>query len=60
MHTLREEPESEVSDDLVVNPHQVALEVGDEVYAFEKFVPDAKTGAIWYRGCVSRVDVPPF
>jgi hypothetical protein len=31
----------------------VALEVGDEVYAFEKYTPRAKeTEGVWYRGCV--------
>lgn len=31
----------------------VALEVGDEVYAFEKYVPRGKeTEGIWYRGYV--------
>ena len=31
----------------------VALEVGDEVYAFEKYVPIGKEcEGIWYRGCV--------
>ena len=31
----------------------VALEVSDEVYAFEKYTPKAKeTEVVWYRGCV--------
>ena len=31
----------------------VALEVGDEVYAFEKYIPRGKeTEGIWYRGYV--------
>ncbi len=31
----------------------VALEVGDEVYAFEKYTPKAKEiEVVWYRGCV--------
>src|SRR5260370_1978328 len=31
----------------------VALEVGDKVYAFEKYTPKAKeTEVVWYRGCV--------
>lgn len=31
----------------------VALEVGDEVYAFEKYTPRGKeTEGVWYRGCV--------
>ena len=35
------------------NPYVVGLEVGDEVYAFEEYVP-ATGEAIgpWYRGCV--------
>ena len=32
----------------------VALEVGDEVYAFEKYIPRGKeTESVWYRGCVN-------
>lgn len=34
----------------------VALEVGDEVYAFEKYTPKGKeVEGVWYRGCVSWV-----
>lgn len=34
----------------------VALEVGDEVYAFEKYTPRGKeTETIWYRGWVSHL-----
>ena len=32
----------------------VALEVGDEVYAFEKYTPKGKeVEGVWYRGCVA-------
>ncbi|SCZ89055.1 BZ3500_MvSof-1268-A1-R1_Chr1-1g00923 [Microbotryum saponariae] len=34
----------------VINPHQVALEVGDEVYVFEVFKPDDADDPLWYRG----------
>lgn len=32
----------------------VALEVGDEIYAFEKYTPSPRDNVegIWYRGCV--------
>jgi hypothetical protein len=33
------------------NPYVVALEVGDEVYAFEEYVGEEDNGA-WYRGSV--------
>lgn len=51
-----------LDDATVVNPHQVTLEVGDEVYAFEKFIPDLKTGETWYRGyaCVDLVVMQHF
>lgn len=36
------------------NPYVVALEVGDEVYAFEEYVGTARDGdehkGVWYRG----------
>lgn len=36
------------------NPYVVALEVGDEVYAFEEYVGNARDGdehkGVWYRG----------
>lgn len=33
----------------------VSLEVGDEVYAFEKYAPRAKeVEGVWYRGCVDH------
>lgn len=34
----------------------VTLEVGDEVYAFEKYTPSGRDAleGVWYRGCVSR------
>ncbi|KDQ21902.1 hypothetical protein BOTBODRAFT_169082 [Botryobasidium botryosum FD-172 SS1] len=35
------------------NPFQATLEVGDEVYAFEKFtLPESRGGNTWYRGYV--------
>ncbi|SCV71622.1 BQ2448_3210 [Microbotryum intermedium] len=34
----------------IINPHQVALEVGDEVYVFEVFKPDDAADPLWYRG----------
>ena len=31
----------------------ISLEVGDEVYAFEKYIPRGKeVEGVWYRGCV--------
>lgn len=36
------------------NRDVVTLEVGDEIYAFEKYTPKAKEcEGVWYRGCVS-------
>lgn len=36
------------------NRDVVALEVGDEIYAFERYTPKAKEcEGVWYRGCVS-------
>jgi dedicator of cytokinesis protein 3 len=34
----------------------VSLEVGDEIYAFEKYTPKIKepVEGIWYRGCVAN------
>jgi dedicator of cytokinesis protein 3 len=45
---------TEVSnDEHSVHRDVVSLEVGDEVYAFEKYTPKAKeVEGIWYRGCV--------
>lgn len=32
----------------------VSLEVGDEIYAFEKYTPKGKEcDGVWYRGCVN-------
>jgi len=32
----------------------VALELGDEIYAFERYTPKAgETRDVWYRGCAS-------
>ena len=39
----------------LVHRDVVSLEVGDEVYAFEKYTPrDKDVEGIWYRGCVSK------
>lgn len=36
----------------LVHRDVVSLEVGDEVYAFEKYTPrDKDVEGIWYRGC---------
>ncbi|THV06807.1 cytoplasmic protein [Dendrothele bispora CBS 962.96] len=41
------------NDDHLVNRDVVSLEVGDEVYAFEKYTPKGKeVDGIWYRGYV--------
>lgn len=41
-------------DEHLVHRDVVALEVGDEVYAFERYTPrDKEVEGIWYRGCVS-------
>ncbi len=42
------------TDDQLVYRDVVALEVGDEVYAFEKYIPKGReVEGTWYRGCVS-------
>ncbi|GJE96717.1 cytoplasmic protein [Phanerochaete sordida] len=45
-------------DDNLVHRDVVSLEVGDEVYAFERYIPkDKEVEGIWYRGyvvCTSR------
>lgn len=45
---------TEVSDgDVGGHRDVVSLEVGDEVYAFEKYTPRGKeVEGVWYRGCV--------
>ncbi|KAF5370873.1 hypothetical protein D9758_002073 [Tetrapyrgos nigripes] len=44
---------TEVSNDDHLNKDVVSLEVGDEVYAFEKYTPKGKeVDGIWYRGYV--------
>lgn len=45
---------TEVSDGEVGGHRDVvSLEVGDEVYAFEKYTPRGKeVEGVWYRGCV--------
>ena len=41
------------TDDQMLNREVVSLEVGDEVYAFEKYTPRSKeTDGVWYRGYV--------
>lgn len=43
------------------NPYVVALEVGDEVYAFEEYVPkQSESKATWYRGCVRSLLLTMF
>lgn len=52
LSTLREEPEIDQSmDDALEYSEQAALEIGDEIYAFER-LPDARNGTVWYRGYV--------
>lgn len=42
---------TEGSSDDILHRDVVSLEVGDEVYAFEKFTPKAKEAdGVWYRG----------
>lgn len=49
--TLREEPEMELPlDDTLEYSEQATLEIGDEIYAFEKLVPETRNGSVWYRG----------
>jgi dedicator of cytokinesis protein 3 len=44
---LPEQPD----DDEEQNPYVVALEVGDEIYAFEEYTPNGNGGnGVWYRG----------
>lgn len=44
---------TEASNDELVHRDVVSLEVGDEVYAFEKYTPKGKeVEGIWYRGYV--------
>lgn len=50
LSTLREEPETELMLDDIEYSEQATLEIGDEVYAFEKLVPETRNGAVWYRG----------
>jgi dedicator of cytokinesis protein 3 len=54
-HRNRLSTVTEVStDDNLVNRDVVSLEVGDEVYAFEKYTPRAKeVEGTWYRGYVA-------
>lgn len=40
-------------DEHLVHRDVVSLEVGDEVYAFERYTPkDKEVEGVWYRGCV--------
>jgi len=44
------------NDDHLVHRDVVSLEVGDEVYAFERYTPRGKeVEGIWYRGYVANV-----
>lgn len=50
------------TDDHSVMRDVVSLEVGDEIYAFEKYTPSNKDSVegVWYRGCVrSRHTIYP-
>ena len=50
------------ADDHSVMRDVVSLEVGDEIYAFEKYTPSNKDSVegVWYRGCVcSRHTIYP-
>lgn len=51
---------TEVSDGEVGGHRDVvSLEVGDEVYAFEKYTPRGKeVEGVWYRGCVDLISFP--
>lgn len=51
---------TEVSDgDIGGHRDVVSLEVGDEVYAFEKYTPRGKeVEGVWYRGCVDPRPLP--
>lgn len=42
------------TDDNLVHRDVVSLEVGDEVYAFEKYTPKGRDDAVWYRGYVAN------
>lgn len=51
LSTLREEPETELQfEDANEYSEQATLEIGDEVYAFEKLVPETRGAPVWYRG----------
>lgn len=47
--------EASSTDDHSTMRDVVSLEVGDEVYAFEKYIPTGRdhVEGIWYRGCVA-------
>lgn len=44
------------TDDNSVMRDVVTLEVGDEIYAFEKYTPGPREPPdnVWYRGCAQR------
>lgn len=56
-HSTRSRPLSTVTeasaDDNSMMRDVVALEVGDEIYAFEKYTPSLRENVegVWYRGC---------
>lgn len=45
--------EASTNSDNLGHRDVVSLEVGDQVYAFERYTPRAKeVEGVWYRGCV--------
>lgn len=51
LHTLREETENELQyEDAFEYSEQATLEIGDEVYAFERLTAESRNGTVWYRG----------
>jgi dedicator of cytokinesis protein 3 len=51
LHTLREETENELQyEDAFEYSEQATLEIGDEVYAFERLAAESRNGPVWYRG----------
>jgi len=51
LHTLREETENELQhEDAFEYSEQATLEIGDEIYAFERLAPESRNGTVWYRG----------
>ncbi|MBW0469397.1 hypothetical protein O181_009112 [Austropuccinia psidii MF-1] len=53
---------STLSNLISPNPHQVSLEIGDECYAFEQYLPDqssSDSNSAWYRGYVVTLPHQP-